>query len=378
MPAREWAAPRRPEAIRQQWIRVGVIKKWIAAASPFVNFCSLNFPVILSVFVFSICPSSCIFSLIHCSPLAGPSSCSTSSWSSPTSSSTSSPLTGRSISFVRTSFFKLILLTLHWFQLLALDRTTIVDPLCHRPIGFGHDCAPFQTWFFQFSLNSGSIDIMDSWTILCVPNFRLPELPLNAMALSHCFNCPGRKAFGEGFLIHLLLLLWLVVLSLFHLHFQVLPIFNSTTRSILITMSILIPIHLYYPIFRLPFLMSILLTRSFLRILLQLNLQRNSGRNSLDTLTYKKDVQMVYVISLFQGSFQCWLLQQDHRCFYPRQTLGTFTLVSVLPCRWKQQALSSKDLWTSFDSRIGVTLIRKNSFHFQNVFFGNFFGNFNK
>ena len=71
----------------------------------------------------------------------------------------------------------------------------------------------------------------------------------------------------------------------------------------------------------------------FLRILLQLNLQRNSGRNSLDTLTYKKDVQMVYVISLFQGSFQCWLLQQDHRCFYPRQTLGTFTLVSVLPCR---------------------------------------------
>ena len=36
-----------------------------------------------------------------------------------------------------------------------------MDPLCHRPIGFGHDCASFHIQFYISSLNSGSIDIMD-------------------------------------------------------------------------------------------------------------------------------------------------------------------------------------------------------------------------
>ena len=206
-----------------------------------------------------------------------------------------------------------------------------MDPLCHRPIGFGHDCASFHIQFYISSLNSGSIDIMDH-------SFRIEFQAARASVERHgpqpVFQLPWEKGIWRRIFNPSPTPLAVISRSsLFHLHFQVLPIFNSTTCSTLTPMLILIPIHLSSLAFRLPSLIFIPLTLSSLRIFLQLNLQRNSGRNSLDTLTCKKDVQMVYVISLFQGSFQCWLLQQDHRCFYLRQTLGIFMLVSALPCR---------------------------------------------
>jgi hypothetical protein len=66
-------------------------------------------------------------------------------------------VTGHSISLVRTLFLHIDSVDLHWLHWLALDRTTIVDPLCHRPIGFGHDCASshiqFLHFFIEFRLN---------------------------------------------------------------------------------------------------------------------------------------------------------------------------------------------------------------------------------